>query len=231
MIKGDALAIYFLGDMFDYWYEYRYVVPRGYVRFLGKLAELNDKGIELHMLYGNHDIWMSSYFAEELGVRIHQGPLTLELLGSRFLLAHGDEVGKRTYGFRMLGWLFRNRFCWWLYGGIHPRWTFGLARYWSRYSRLRGEELSGDLSSSRYLTEYAEGYNKSGGGIDYFLFGHCHVLLDTGLGSGGRVLIVGDWLRHFSYAVWDGTLLELCSAPSFGTRVVEDICHVTVDKR
>lgn len=137
-IKDEAMAIYFLGDMFDYWYEYKYVVPKGFVRFLGKLAELSDNGVEIHIFIGNHDIWMFDYLPKEIGAIIHRDVLTVDLLGKRFFLGHGDEVDYRSKAFRFLRTLFRNKFCQWLYAGIHPRWTFGFALGWSLSSRKSG---------------------------------------------------------------------------------------------
>lgn len=137
-IKDEAMAIYFLGDMFDYWYEYKYVVPKGFVRFLGKLAELSDNGVEIHIFIGNHDIWMFDYLPKEIGAVIHRDVLTVDLLGKRFFLGHGDEVDYRSKAFRFLRTLFRNKFCQWLYAGIHPRWTFGFALGWSLSSRKSG---------------------------------------------------------------------------------------------
>lgn len=139
-IKEDASAIWFLGDLFDYWYEYKYVVPKGHVRFLGKLAELADRGIEIHIFIGNHDIWMFDYLPKEIGAIIHRDTLTVDLLGKRFFLGHGDEVDFRSKAFRLIRAIFRNKFCQWLYAGIHPRWTFGFALGWSLNSRKSGLE-------------------------------------------------------------------------------------------
>lgn len=153
-IKDEAMAIYFLGDMFDYWYEYKYVVPKGFVRFLGKLAELSDNGVEIHIFIGNHDIWMFDYLTKEIGAVIHRDVLTIDLLGKRFFLGHGDEVDYRSRAFRFLRTLFRNRFCQWLYAGIHPRWTFGFALGWSLSSRKSGLKniRQGKLPNTRVKT-------------------------------------------------------------------------------
>ncbi|MDR3251992.1 MAG: UDP-2,3-diacylglucosamine diphosphatase, partial [Tannerella sp.] len=134
-VKEHAAAIYFLGDVFDYWYEYKYVVPRGHVRFLGKLAELSDRGVEIHIFTGNHDIWMFDYLTRETGAIIHRHPLETTLLGRRFFLAHGDEVGRRPLIYRIIQSTFRNRFLQILYATVHPRWTIGFARRWSLSSR------------------------------------------------------------------------------------------------
>jgi UDP-2,3-diacylglucosamine hydrolase len=211
-IKGDACAVYFLGDMFDYWFEYRYVVPKGFVRFLGKVAELSDAGVDIHFFTGNHDIWMFDYLTEEVGAVIHHDVLTVDLLGKRFFLGHGDEVDYRSRIFRMLRGLFRNRFCQWLYAGIHPRWTFGFALGWSFKSRQDGLKEAGEEYREEafgYLVSFASEYLKAYPGIDFFIFGHRHIMLDMALSHSSRLLIAGDWMNHFSYIVWDGQTLSL----------------------
>ena len=210
-IKEDAQAVYFLGDMFDYWYEYKYVVPKGHVRFLGKLAELSDSGIEIHLLIGNHDIWMFDYLPEEIGAMIHQGPLTVDLPGARFLLSHGDEIGKPPLGFRFLQSLFRNKFCQFLYAGIHPRWSFAFARGWSLSSRKRGfPRISANAeAAAKPLIDFAIEYLQTHSDINFFIFGHYHILLDKTLSTTSRLLVAGDWMKHFSYIQWDGNQLIL----------------------
>lgn len=215
-IKEDAAAVWFLGDMFDYWYEYKYVVPKGHVRFLGKLAELADRGIEIHIFIGNHDIWMFDYLPSEIGAIIHREPLTIDLLGKRFLLAHGDEVDNRSLSFRIIRSVFRNRFCQWLYAGIHPRWTFGFALGWSLSSRKKGikKERQSELpeykgEAEEYLIAFAKDYLQTHPDINFFIFGHRHIMLDLMLSRTSRILIAGDWMRFFSYIVWDGEVLFL----------------------
>ena len=139
-IKDDAAEIYLLGDVLDYWYEYRYVVPKGFVRFFGKLAELADNGVKITWLIGNHDIWIFDYLPSELGIEVADGVLEKDILGKRFFLSHGDGVGRMPLPFRFMRALFRNRFCQWLYSGIHPRWTIPFALGWSRSSRKRGAQ-------------------------------------------------------------------------------------------
>lgn len=211
-IKDSAIAVWFLGDMFDYWYEYKYVVPKGFTRFLGKVAELADSGVEIHFLTGNHDVWMFDYLPTELGATVHDGPVTIDLLGRRFFLGHGDEVDDRSRAFQLMRRLFRNRFCQWLYAGIHPRWTFGFALGWSLSSRKSGlkkeaQEFEGE--SSEYLVQFAKHYLKSHPDINFFLFGHRHIMLDLMLSRTCRLLIAGDWMRHFSYIAWNGNQLYL----------------------
>lgn len=215
-IKADASAIWFLGDIFDYWYEYKYVIPKGHVRFLGKLAELTDAGIEVHIFIGNHDIWMFDYLPREVGATIHRELLTIELLGKNFFLAHGDEVDSRSWSFQLLRKIFRNRFCQWLYAAIHPRWTFGFAMGWSLSSRKSGlkkteeegyEKYEGERTE--YLVCFAKDYLKTHPEINFFLFGHRHILLDLMLSRNARILVIGDWMKLFSYVEWDGNELAL----------------------
>jgi UDP-2,3-diacylglucosamine hydrolase len=212
-IKEDARAVYFLGDVFDYWYEYKYVAPRGHVRFLGKLAELADNGIEIHLFTGNHDIWMFDYLPEEVGAIIHRKPTTVSLLGKNFFLGHGDEVGYRTLQYRFIHSLFRNRFCKTLYSGIHPRWSFGFARRWSLSSRKNGLEAErlrkAQERNTRSLESFAKTYLQTHPDIHFFMFGHLHLLLDKMLAPSTRLLIIGDWMQLFSYVEWDGKQLAL----------------------
>lgn len=216
-IKDEAGAVWFLGDIFDYWYEYKYVVPKGHTRFLGKLAELSDSGVEIHIFIGNHDIWMFDYLPSEIGAVIHREPLTVDLLGKRFFLAHGDEVDYRSRTFRVIRSIFRNRFCQWLYSGIHPRWTFGFALGWSLSSRKSGlkkqekecapAEYKGE--DGEYLIAFAKEYLNTHPEINFFIFGHRHIMLDLMLSRSSRILIAGDWMQYFSYVEWDGETLRL----------------------
>ncbi|MDR2149200.1 MAG: UDP-2,3-diacylglucosamine diphosphatase [Tannerella sp.] len=212
-IADEAAAVYFLGDVFDYWYEYKYVVPRGHVRFLGKLAEISDKGVEIHLFTGNHDIWMFDYLPKEIGAVIHREPVETELLGKKFFLGHGDEVGYRPLKYRLIQSIFRNRLCQILYSTIHPRWTFGFAQRWSLSSRKSGMAqtrlLEKQLDNVKHLETFAQSYLQTHGDINYFIFGHIHVILEEELTRDSKLIITGDWLQEFSFAVWDGKKLSL----------------------
>ncbi len=201
-IKADASALYLLGDILDYWYEYRYVVPRGFTRFLGKLAELSDSGIEIHWFIGNHDIWIFDYLPQELGISIHDGTLITEIGGKRFFLSHGDNVGKRPRSFRLLRTIFRNRFCQLLYAAIHPRWSVGFAHNWSSHSRKAGENPEYQGEKNEHLVCFAKEHLQTEA-IDYFIFGHRHIFLDLALPRQSRIVILGDWIKHPSYATFD----------------------------
>lgn len=153
-IKQDAGTLYLLGDILDYWYEYRYVVPKGFTRFFGKLAELSDNDIDIHWFIGNHDIWIFDYLPHELGITIHDGTLITEIGGKRFFLSHGDNVGKRPMTFRFLRKIFRNRFCQYLYAAIHPRWTVAFALRWSAIVE-RPEMTTPNIKARKTSTWYA----------------------------------------------------------------------------
>ena len=205
-IRNDAKEIYLLGDILDYWFEYRYVVPKGYVRFFCKIAELADSGIKLYWFIGNHDIWIFDYLPSELGVEIVDGSQIKQIDGKTFFIAHGDGLGDESRSFRMLRAFFRNRFCQRLYAGIHPRWTVPFALNWSRSNRVNGEDrpFGCDEPLQRFVTNYKEDQK-----IDYFVFGHRHVAVDKSIGNKSRLIILGDWIKLYSYAVYDGNDLRL----------------------
>ena len=138
-IKDKAAAVYLLGDMFDFWYEYKYVVPKGYTRFLGKLSELTDMGVEVHYFTGNHDIWAYEYLEKECGVILHKQPQTVELYGKIFYLAHGDGLGDPNKSFKLIRSIFHNKTCQWLFSGLHPRWGIWFGHTWAKYSRIKHE--------------------------------------------------------------------------------------------
>ncbi len=205
-IKEDAKEIYLLGDILDYWFEYKNVVPRGFVRFFGKIAELTDAGIKVHWFIGNHDIWIFDYLPNELGVDITDGSLIKVIDGKKFYLAHGDGVGNHPKSFKMLRALFRNKFCQKIYSGIHPRWTIPFALNWSHSSRK--SDTSTGYGDNEILETFAKNY-PSEEKIDYFVFGHRHVAIDKKVSEISRMIILGDWISEFTYAVFDGHDISL----------------------
>lgn len=205
-IKSSAKRLIFLGDILDYWYEYRHVVPRGYIRFFGKLAELSDSGIEIHWFTGNHDIWIFDYLPAELGITLHRTNEVLDIDGHSFFLSHGDEVGERKWSFRFIQWLFRNKVAQWCYSWIHPDLTMILAHKWSSSSRKKNNQkgekhFRGEKHEP--LVRFAKEYIKNNN-VEYLIFGHRHILLDLMLTRNNRMVILGDWIKHFSYASFDG---------------------------
>lgn len=209
-IRHDATEVYLLGDILDYWFEYRYVVPKGFVRFFAKLAELSDSGIRIVWMIGNHDIWMKGYLSSELGIEVIDGTLTTEILGRKFFLTHGDGVGKTKATFRILRKIFRNKVCQWLYSGIHPRWTIPLAYAWSAHSRKHGCPGGGpDRPALKKLREFTIEYHKEHPEIEFFVYGHLHLEVQEEIGPGCTMTILGEWIESYTYARFDGTTLLL----------------------
>ncbi len=209
-IAPTAKRLFLLGDILDYWWEYRDVVPRGFTRFFGALAELADSGVEIVWFKGNHDIWIFDYLPSEIGLKVHDGIMVTTLEGgATFLLEHGDGVGPRPRSFRFLRSLFRCRPAQKMFAAIHPRWTVGLAHAWSSHSRKKGGFIPSEKAGAG-LVEFAAEYNLTATHhIDYFVFGHHHTLLDQTLPDGSKIVILGEWISRFSYAVWDGFDLKL----------------------
>lgn len=205
-IAHDAGELYLLGDILDYWYEYRTVVPRGFTRFFGTLARLADSGVKITWYIGNHDIWLFDYLSSEIGLRVVDGYEVRTIMGSNFFLSHGDGLGKLPPMFRAIRATFRNRFAQRLYSAIHPRWTVPFAHKWSSHSRDFANYRPKFLGEDEPLIAFCRSYLKEHPAeVDYFVFGHRHVLVDYPLGiDRARMIILGDWIHHFSYGVFDG---------------------------
>lgn len=214
-LHGRASELIMDGDVLDYWFEYRTVVPRGYVRFFGALARLADSGVKITWLTGNHDIWLFDYIRDEIGVTIVDGPVVRDILGKRFYISHGDREGEPTAGFRLIQWLFRNKFTQKLYSGIHPRWTVGFAHRWSASSRDFANYRAPEFNASEEpLIGFCENFQKThaaeGKQVDYFVFGHRHTLARyRGFTPPAEMIILGDWITRNSYGVFDGTEFSL----------------------
>jgi len=210
-IKTDAAEIYLLGDMFDFWYEYKHTAPKGFTRFLGKLAELSDSGIPIFLFTGNHDMWMYEYLPRELGVTIHREPIHKTLNGKKFFIGHGDGLGPGDHGYKFIKKVFANKVCQWLFARLHPNFGMGMAHYWSHKSRASngGENEEKFLGANHeWLAIYAnEVLQKEH--FDYFIFGHRHLPLDIQLNEKSKYINLGEWITYNSYAVFDGNLLEL----------------------
>lgn len=209
-IKNDADAIYLLGDILDYWYEYRYVVPRGFVRFFGKLAELSDSGIKIKWYIGNHDIWIFDYLPSELGIEVVDGFSVETIDGKQFLLTHGDGIGKLPRSFKFLRSLFRNKYCQRAFSGIHPRWTVPFAYNWSRSSRkAEGPNPKDAERMMKNIRDFSMDYLKEHPKTDFFIFGHLHLLEDINITPESRLIVLGEWITKNSYAHWNGKELTL----------------------
>lgn len=205
-IAPRAKALYLLGDVMDYWYEYRTVVPRGYVRFLGALARLADQGVEIVWMKGNHDVWIFDYLPSEIGLKVADGVVDTTIDGKRFVMEHGDGVGEPRRSYRLLRSLFRSRTAQRLYAAIHPRWTVGFAHRWSKHSRLNGRPAPADtvLKPDDPLVKFAESYTAANGHVDYFIFGHRHCKVDMNLADGSRLIVLGEAFSMMTYGLWNG---------------------------
>ena len=206
-IKNKAAAVYLLGDMYDFWHEYRTVVPKGYTRFLGKISELTDRGVEVHYFVGNHDLWMGNYLERECGVTLHRDSSVMEIYGKVFYLAHGDGLGSTDRKFRFLRAMFHNRVCQRLFAAVHPRWGIAFGREWARRSRLKrvdGKEPPYMGEEREELVRFSKAYLATHPEVNFFVFGHRHIELDLLLAKQTRLLLLGDWISQFTYAVFDG---------------------------
>lgn len=210
-IYREASEIYLLGDIFDYWFEYRKVVPRGFTRFLGKIAEITDAGVTVHLFTGNHDVWVFDYLPEEVGVQVHRSPIIREYGDLKFLIAHGDGLGPNQRGYKFLKGIFTSKVLQWLFARLHPNFATGLAHRWSKKSRSdKGVSTEWLGEDKEYLVRYAREKLKQEH-FDYFVFGHRHLPLEIDLNEKSKLFYLGDWIENFTYAVFDGKELELKS--------------------
>ena len=225
-IAADAKALYLLGDIIDYWFEYRYVVPRGYTRFFGALASLADAGVEITWIRGNHDIWLFDYLRDEIGLTVADGIIERSIDGHHFVLGHGDSIDDAGIFYKVMRSMFRCRFLQWLYAGIHPRWTVGFAHGWSASNRQRSrtdykftapdDPKGGTLPDTdgyvRFVRGYMAHHKPDGLPPTYFVFGHRHFLLDQKVGTDARLIVLGDAFSRMTYGRFaDGifTLAEM----------------------
>ena len=209
-VKKDATEIYLLGDIFDFWFEYKTVVPKGYVRLLGKLAEISDAGIQLNYFTGNHDMWIYDYFIKELNLTIYREPIQKTYGKFKFYIGHGDGLGPDDHGYKFIKKVFSNRFNQWLFARLHPNFGIGLALYFSRKSRIANGETDEMFlgEEKERLIIYAKEIQQKEN-FDFFIFGHRHLPLDLKIAENSRYLNIGDWVKSFSYIVFDGEKLEL----------------------
>lgn len=213
-IKDKAEAVYLLGDMFDFWFEYTDVVPKGFTRFLGKLSELTDNGVEVHFFVGNHDMWVGDYLQKECGVTIHNEPYTAELHNQVFFIAHGHIIENETNPFleRLMFWCFRNKVLQRLARMVHPHWFVSFGYKWAKHSHERHHIMGAPVylgENKEKLVVFSKKYLKTHPNINYFVFGHRHIDLDQQIGTDIHTIILGQWYSLFTYAVFDGATLKI----------------------
>ncbi|HEX8562803.1 MAG TPA: UDP-2,3-diacylglucosamine diphosphatase [Flavobacterium sp.] len=209
-VKHDAAAIFLLGDLFDFWFEYKTVVPRGFVRVLGKLAEIRDGGIPIYFFVGNHDLWMSDYFEKELQIPVYHTTKEFTFNDKIFLIGHGDGLGPGDKGYKRMKKVFKNPFSLWLYRWLHPDVGVKLAQYLSVKNKLiSGDEDVRFLGEEKeWLVQYAKRKLQSKH-YDYFIFGHRHLPMNIKVGEHSAYVNLGDWISYFTYGVFNGTSFEL----------------------
>jgi UDP-2,3-diacylglucosamine hydrolase len=209
-IKHNAHSIYLLGDIFDFWFEYKYAIPKGFIRFQGKLAELRDAGIPIFFFTGNHDMWMFDYFTKELSIPIYREPIEFEISNVRFLIGHGDGLGPGDNLYKIQKRFFTSNGCQWLFARIHPNLGIGIAHYWSKQSRIgnlkREEKFRGN--ENEFLLTYCKVQEKMKH-HDYYIFGHRHLPLDLTVSENSRYINLGEWVHFNTYAEFDGKQLTL----------------------
>ena len=194
--------MYMLGDIWDFWYEYRDVVPKGYVEVFAALRELMDRGVDVYFFQGNHDVWTYSYF-EELGMKRLQQPYVVEIEGKKFCLGHGDGLGPVPSGYRILRSMFHCRFLQVLFSALHPWVAFRIGNSWSRHNRLARREKYVFRNEEEPLYKFACGFSEEND-VDYFIFGHFHISVDLALESGARLMVLKDWIEGDSFLCFDG---------------------------
>ena len=209
-IRHDARTLYLVGDVFDFWFEYKTVIPKGHIRLMGKLAELRDEGIEIYFFTGNHDMWVFKFFEEELGIPTFRKPIVREIYGKTFFIGHGDGLGPGDYGYKFIKKVFANPLCQWLFERLHPNFGIGIAHFWSGRSRNANPGEKTFLGPDKeWLIQYS---NQKLDSLyaDFFIFGHRHLPIDYTLKNGkSRYINLGEWMNFNSYAVFDGKKLEV----------------------
>jgi UDP-2,3-diacylglucosamine hydrolase len=209
-VKQEAHSIYLMGDIFDFWFEYKHAIPKGFIRLQGKLAELTDSGIPVIFFTGNHDMWMFDYFTTELNIPVYRDPLLLEINNRKILIGHGDGLGPGDVSYKILKKFFTSRVCQWLFARIHPNLGIGLAHYWSRKSRIsnvkREEKFKGE--ENEFLLAHCRELEKTSH-HDFYIFGHRHLPLDLKVNDNSRYINLGEWVHFNTYAEFDGKEIKL----------------------
>lgn len=205
----DAQEIFLVGDIFDFWFEYKKVIPKGFARLQGKLAEISDSGIPVHFFSGNHDMWGLDYFKDELGLILHRDPISLNCNGKALYIGHGDGLGPGDGFYKFLKKIFRNPFCQWLFARLHPNLGLSIASGWSNKSRAKDDhpEIFQGMDKEWLAIYAAEMLTHTF--YDYFIFGHRHLPMDLALDARSHYINLGEWMNYQSYAVFDGKKLSL----------------------
>ncbi len=204
-IQPDCAALYIVGDIFDFWFEYKLVIPKGFVRIQGKIAEFTDAGIPVHFFHGNHDLWQFGYFEKELGVHVHNEPIVCNFYGKQFFIGHGDGLGPGQLKFKLILWVYRNWFFQRFFAWFHPSIGIGIANWLSRRSKQKTGSKDADFYNDKeYLIQFCQRYLETHS-IDYFIFGHRHLPMVYQLNETASYINLGDWIKDYTYLVVDAT--------------------------
>lgn len=209
-IRKDAGAVFLLGDIFDFWFEYKHTIPKGFIRLQGKLAEFTDNGIPVIFFTGNHDMWMFDYFPTELNIPVYREPQSFRVNNIKFMIGHGDGLGPGDRTYKLLKKIFNNKICQWLFGWLHPNVGMAIANRWSRKSRINSlkrddQKFHGD---DEWILAYTREVEKKEH-HDFYIFGHRHLPLDMEVNGHSRYINLGEWVNHFTYGVFDGQSFQL----------------------
>jgi UDP-2,3-diacylglucosamine hydrolase len=209
-VRHDAHTIFLMGDIFDFWFEYQHAIPKGFARLQGKLAELTDAGLPVVFFTGNHDMWMFNYFTEEFNIPVYRDLLELHVGNKQLLIGHGDGLGPGDYSYKFLKKIFRNKACQWLFARLHPNTGIGVARFWSRRSRISNGKKEEDTfkGDQEYLLQYCRKVEQEKH-YDYYVFGHRHLPLNVKINEHSRYINLGEWVSQYTYATFDGQHMEL----------------------
>ncbi len=210
LARQDAVEIFIVGDLFDFWFEYKKVVPRGFVRVLGKLAEIADSQLPIHLFTGNHDMWIFDYLSKETGIKLYQEPIEREWNSKKFYIGHGNGLGPGDYGYKFIKKAFKNKFLQWLFARLHPNLGIGLADYFSRISRAKMSNANDGFlgEENEWLITYCRGLLQKSY-YDFFIFGHRHFPLEIKLNENSIYFNLGDWIKHNTYAVFSEKEISL----------------------
>ena len=209
-VKRDAEAIFLVGDIFDFWFEYKEVVPKGFTRTLGKLAEISDLGVPIHFFAGNHDMWLTNYFEKELNLNVYNTSKVFTINDKKLFVSHGDGLGPGDKSYKRMKKIFKNPFFNWCFRCLHPDWGVKLGKYFSNKNRIKSslEDLKFNGKENEWLTQYCRKKLKNEH-YDFFIFGHRHIPLEVELNSSSKYINLGDWITQFTYAVFDGNQISL----------------------
>ncbi|MFY8078720.1 MAG: UDP-2,3-diacylglucosamine diphosphatase [Flavobacteriales bacterium] len=209
-VRKDASEIFLVGDVFDFWFEYKRAVPRGFTRLLGKISEITDSGIPVHWFIGNHDMWIFDYLPQECGITLHRAPIVREWNGKKYFIGHGDGLGPGDNGYKILKKFFASSFCQWLFARLHPNFGIWLAQKSSGYSRsISGESDKKFLGEENEWLAVFSNEQLQKEHFDYFIFGHRHLPMQIKVGENSEYINIGDWLHHYTYGVMEDGIFEL----------------------